>query len=103
MKRSISLAALIISILLVLTSGFLPVTVESQTDLAQVELGLPWPFIVQNQGQITPPLFPWQTSVRIPLENPTQILWSKLLLDVVTVFGVTSLVLVIFFSGSSKH
>lgn len=94
MKRSVMAAVLILSSLLVLGSVYLPFTVNSKADLARVKLGLPLPFIFQNQGYDPP--FPWQTSIRSVWENPTQILWPLFFLDVAMVFGAIDLVLKAF-------
>jgi hypothetical protein len=92
MKRSVGIALMILSLILVLTSVYLPVPVYSQTELAQVNLGLPLPFLIQNQ-EYYPPSFPWQTSIRSVWENPIQVLWPQFFLNIVFVFGLLSLVL----------
>ncbi len=63
----------------------IPQTIYRQEDFRHVELGLPLPFIVQDQG-ITPPL-PWQTSLASMWENPVKINWPQFLIDIVFVFG----------------
>ena len=104
MKRPVAVAVLILSVILVFLSVSLPVTVYSQADLERVKLGLPLPFVIQNQG-INPPL-PWQTSMRSVWENPTQILGPVFFLDVAIVFGIISLVFKgfknIFLKGSRR-
>ncbi|MBE9190875.1 hypothetical protein IQ230_11030 [Gloeocapsopsis crepidinum LEGE 06123] len=94
MKRSATLAVLLLSVVTVLASAYIPVTVYSQANLSEVKLGLPLPFIVQNQNYYPP--FPWQTGLRSVWENPTQILWLVFFLDVFIVFGAFSLVLKVF-------
>ncbi|OKH28406.1 hypothetical protein [Chroogloeocystis siderophila] len=94
MKRSATLAVLLLSVVTVLASAYLPVTVYSQANLSEVKLGLPLPFIIQNQNYH--PQFPWQTGLRSVWENPTQILWLVFFLDVFIVFGAFSLVLKVF-------
>lgn len=105
MKHTVSIAIVILSVILVLTSVYLPVTVYSQLQLDRVKLGLLLPFVVQTQ-YINPPLFPWQTSIRSIWENPTQVLWPQFFLDVAIVFGGLSLVLKFFkaiFLRMSRH
>ncbi len=105
MKHSVSIAIVISSVMLVLTSVYLPVTVYSQVQLAAIKLGLLLPFVVQTQ-YINPPSFPWQTSIRSIWENPTQVLWPQFFLNVTIVFGGLSLVLKFFkaiFLRMSKH
>ncbi|MBW4637783.1 MAG: hypothetical protein KME05_06030 [Gloeocapsa sp. UFS-A4-WI-NPMV-4B04] len=105
MKHFVSIAIVISSVLLVLTSIYLPVTIYSQAQLAEVKLGLVLPFVVQTQ-YINPPLFPWQTSIRSIWENPTQVLWPQFFLDVLIVFGGVSLVFKFFkarFLSMSRH
>ena len=60
-------------------------TIYREENFRHVELGLPLPFIVQDQS-ITPPL-PWQTSFETPRENPTRIIWHQFLIDIFLVFG----------------
>ena len=89
MKYSVYVAVLILSILFVLVSVFLPITVYNRTDLVQVHLGWPLAFIVQEQSSYAPP-FPWQTRLYSVWENPTQILWLRFFLNIAIVFGVFS-------------
>ena len=87
MKSVYYLVILMLSGLLVLASVFLPVSVSSRSGLAQVELGAPLPFMLQDQTIYDPPL-PWRVRFYSPLEVPTWILWPQFLLDVALVFGV---------------
>jgi len=88
----ICLVAALLTVPLVLSSVFAPVPVHTQPHLAQVRLGLPLPFMIQNQTGYTPPL-PWQTQFYSPWENPTHILLLELLLSLAIVFVVISLLL----------
>lgn len=88
----IYLVAALLSVPLVLISVFVPVPVHTQADLAQVRLGLPLPFMIQDQTGYTPPL-PWQTHFYSPWENPTHILLPELLLSLAIIFVVISLLL----------
>ena len=88
----IYLVAALVSVSLVLTSVFVPVPVHTPADLAQVGLGLPLRFMVQNQSSYSPPL-PWQTHFYSPWENPTHILLPELLVSLTIVFVVISLLL----------
>lgn len=93
MKRSIYVVVLVLSVLLVLSSVYWSVTVYSQVDLAnaEVKLGLPLPFVLQSQD-LSLSTLPTHTSIRIPLENPTQILLPQFILNVVIVFGMLSFI-----------
>lgn len=69
---------------------------SSKIDLAQMRLGLPLPFVIQDQSLYDPP-FPWQFSFTFnPWEMPTRILLPQFLLDVALVFGVMSFALYVF-------
>lgn len=97
MKRYVYLTAMyvtavMLSVLIVAASVFLPTTVYRESDLLRVGLGLPVRFVVQDQRGYAPP-FPWQTRFYSPWENPTRIMWPQLLLNLVLVFGVVSLAL----------
>ncbi len=94
MKRSVYAFLLVLSVLLVLSSVYWPVTVYSQADLAnaEVKLGLPLPFVVQSQD-LTLSSLPTHTKIRIPLENPTKILLPKFISNVAIVFGMLSFIL----------
>ncbi len=81
--------------LLVLASVFLPVSVATGSDLAQVGLGAPLPFVLQDQTIYDPPL-PWRVRFYSPLEVPTWVLWPQFLPDVALVFGVIIFALHIF-------
>jgi hypothetical protein len=48
MKQPVTSVAIILSIILVSVSVYLPTTVLSQTELASVKFGLPFSFIVQK-------------------------------------------------------
>ena len=63
----------------------IPQTIYREEDFRHVELGLPFHFIVQDQG-ITPPL-PWQTSLESIQENPIKIIWLQFFIDIILVFG----------------
>jgi hypothetical protein len=81
---------LVLSVLFVFATVFLPITVYSPTDLLAVHIGWPLAFIIQNQRPYAPS-FPWQTHLYSVWENQIQILWLQLFLDIAIVFGVTSL------------
>lgn len=105
MKHNISIAIVLLSVILVFASVYLPVTVYSQAQLAEVKLGLPLPFVSQTQ-YINPRSFPWETSIRFVWENPTKVLWSLFFLDVFLIWGGVSIVmnfLKAMFLRMSKH
>lgn len=93
------------SLVLVLASAFLPITVHRQSELAQVRLGLPMQFVVQDQSWLTPPLH-HRTSLSSPWEFPTRVLGVQLLLNVVIVFvmlGVVAVVSGTIVSSIGRH
>src|SRR3990170_1507010 len=75
----------LLTVTLLFFTLYVPQTIYRQEDFRHVELGLPLPFIVQDQVK-SPPL-PWQTSFETPRENPTRIIWPQFLIDIVLVFG----------------
>ena len=81
---------LVLSVLFVFATVFLPITVYSPTDLLAVYIGWPLAFIIQNQRPYAPS-FPWQTRLYSVWENQIQILWLQLFFNIAIVFGVTSL------------
>lgn len=81
---------LVLSVLFVFATVFLPITVYSPTDLIAVYIGWPLAFIIQNQRPYAPS-FPWQTRLYSVWENQIQILWLQLFFNIAIVFGVTSL------------
>lgn len=81
---------LVLSVLFVFATVFLPIIVYSPTDLLAVHIGWPLAFIIQNQRPYAPS-FPWQTHLYSVWENPIQILWLQLFFNIAIVFGITSL------------
>lgn len=84
MRQPVTIIAIILSIILVFVSVYLPTTVFSQAELAGVKFGLPFSFIVQSQAY-HPPFFPWQTSISSIWEHPIQIYFHVFFIDVVIV------------------
>lgn len=86
-KRRYTVAAsLFLTIFLLFSSLFLPITIRKQEDLSSVRMGLPVAFYVQDQSQYEPPL-PWQTKISSANENPTTILWPQFGLSYSIVFA----------------
>ncbi len=105
MKHSINVAILILSVVLVLASVFLPVTVYRQTDLLQVRLGWPITFVIQDQGAYPLP-FPAQTRLYSVWENPISVLWLQFFFDIAIVFSGVSLIgnlVKVVFLGTSRR
>lgn len=100
MKFVYYLAVLMLSGLVVLASVFVPVVVSSRSDLVEVKLGEPLPFLLQEQTGYDPSL-PWQVYFYSPLEVPTRILWPQFLLDVTLVFGALVVILRVILPMSS--
>ena len=94
------LALLVVALLLVLDK----VQVQTQQELGHVAFGMPLVQVTQHQV-IDPPL-PWHTSFMSPWENPTNIDWLPLALNVVVVglvlVGVWRAVLAVRSSRSTK-
>lgn len=96
LKRQYPIAiSLFLTILLLLSSLFKPITIKNQKDLSSVTMGLPVAFYVQDQSQFEPPL-PWQTVLTSAHENPTNVLWPQFaesfILVFVPIFGILSTV-----------
>ncbi|MUL35600.1 hypothetical protein [Gloeocapsopsis dulcis] len=84
MKQPVTVVAIVLSTILVLASTCLPVMVDSQLELAEVKLGLPFPFIIQNQAYY-PPFFPWKTRFTSIWEHLIQIHFHVFFIDIVIV------------------
>lgn len=85
-KRKYAIAAsLFLTIAILLSSLFLPISIAKQEELATVTMGLPTPFFVQDQSQYEPPL-PSRTRVFSAHENPTNILWPQFMESFFIVF-----------------
>lgn len=97
----IHLLALIISLVLVIISLYLPVIVKTKEELKEVKLGLPLHFIIQDQSRYDPP-FPYQMRFYSILENPTKIFFLKLILSVFLVFIVVDGGLILLVRVSEK-
>lgn len=95
---------LVLSVLFVLGTLFLPITVYSPIDLFQVHMGWPLAFLIQNQRPYAPS-FPWQTHLYSVWENQIHILWLQLFLNIAIVFGVISLAInfMIFIVKTSRR
>jgi hypothetical protein len=62
-------------------------TVDDRQDLAEVALGTPWSWLVQDQTSQDPP-FPYRTAFVSPLEDPTTVTWRALGADLIVVVAV---------------
>ena len=89
----VGLGGLAVSMLFVLTSPLSDQDgVASRKELASVDLGMPMPWLHQDQSGYDPPL-PDQLGPASPWENPTSISLGVLLADVAMVFVILTLVL----------
>ena len=70
------------------------VLVSSRADLASVDLGWPIVWVHQDMSAHDPPL-PARLGFDSPWENPTNVSWGALVLDVLVVFAAVSLVVVL--------
>jgi len=104
-KLLVSTAFLCISFVFVSLSVFLPVPIYNRAELAQVKLGAPFKFVIQNQsmwpiGYPDGPLFPIRQALLSPWESPMQIIWWRFFLNIVVVFfallGIYTLVAVLW-------
>lgn len=76
---------LIVSFFLVYLSTWSSVTLYSKADQRNVEFGMPFHFLFQDQTRWDPS-FPWQATTESVYETPTQISWFLLFADVTIVF-----------------
>lgn len=83
--------SLALSIIVLFAFLFIPVTFSNHSELAEVKLGLPFNFIVQDQSHYDPP-FPWTIRFLSIWENPTQILWPQFFLSFLIIFFAVFLV-----------
>ncbi len=84
-RRYVLGASLALTIVVLFSSLFLPVTIKTQEELSTMHLGLPLQFFVQDQSQYEPPL-PWRTHISSARENPTNILWSRFAVSFLIMF-----------------
>jgi hypothetical protein len=67
-------------------------TVNNENELESVKFGFPFPFIIQDQSRLGPPL-PYKMYKQSPIDNPTTINWLSLLASLLVI----NLVLYLFF------
>jgi hypothetical protein len=67
-------------------------TVNNENDLESVKFGFPFPFVIQDQSLLGPPL-PYKMQLQSPIDNPTNINWLSLLGSLLVI----NLVLYFFF------
>ncbi|MFH1318645.1 MAG: hypothetical protein ABIH71_06490 [Candidatus Omnitrophota bacterium] len=84
---------MLLSLFLVSVSIFIPVKINTQMELSKIQLGFPLKFLIQDQGHLDPPFFPWKTNFMSPWEYPFYFSWVKFSLSFFTVFIITSLIL----------
>ena len=94
--------ALAVAVLFVVVSPLLDEdSVASQHDQASVDLGLPMPWLHQDQSAYDPPL-PTQLGPASPWEDPTSISLGTFLVDVAVVFFAVALVLGLLVAAFSR-
>ena len=88
LRLSAGAALLVVATLLVLASALVGEDrTSSRSDLASVDLGLPFPWLHQDQRALDPPL-PTDLGPASPWENPTDVAFVTLLADVALVVAV---------------
>lgn len=95
------LVFLVMSVIIVFISLFLPVTVHSHEELREVRLGLPIHFVVQDQSRYDPP-FPYPMRFYSNLEVPTRVNFIRLVLSIFLVFTVLDSGLIILVSIKNR-
>ncbi len=83
---------LLLSLILVLSSMFVPVEIRNKQYQSNIELGLPLKFLNQDQSRLDP-LFPAEVNIDSPWESPIRISLIKFFFSMVIVFIVISLIL----------
>lgn len=85
--KFMNLYALVATLLIILFTTLLPkITVYSKSDLASIKCGWPLHFIIQDLSHKDPP-YPWKVNCGFyALEDPTNILWPKFVLDFALIY-----------------
>ncbi len=84
-KQYIFASSLVLTLIFLFSSLFIPVTINRHEELSDIKLGLPLKFFIQDQSHYDPPL-PWKVSISSALENPTEILWLQFVVSFAIVF-----------------
>ena len=84
-KQYIFASSLILTLIFLFSSLFIPITINKHEELSDIKLGLPLKFLIQDQSHYDPPL-PWKVSISSALENPTEILWLQFVVSFAIVF-----------------
>lgn len=87
-------AILLLSLIFVLISVFIPVEINNKKDQSNVELGLPLKFLKQDQTRLDP-YFPVKVNIGSPWESSFRISWTNFFLSIVIVFIVVYLIFII--------
>lgn len=82
----------IISLFFLFSTFLLPLNVSTRAELAEIKLGWPFKFIIQDQTAYDVSL-PAATHFSSPWENPTSILWPQFFLSFTAVFLVLLFIL----------
>jgi hypothetical protein len=83
----------IVVVLLFVTAAVMGVSlfkckpVHSYAEMADIRLGWPVPFLSVNMQRYTPLVFPQYFRVGSPWEDPIQVLWPSVAVNIVLIFG----------------
>lgn len=61
--------------------------VHSHREMANIQLGLPLPFVSVNMQRYTPMEYPQCFRAGSPWEDPMRVIWSRVVVDVALIFG----------------
>ncbi|OIO52379.1 hypothetical protein COY93_01465 [Candidatus Uhrbacteria bacterium CG_4_10_14_0_8_um_filter_58_22] len=85
-------AAVLIGLILTVTTLFVPVRASTTTEVRNVSLGLPIRFVMQDLSA-TDHDFPARVTFSSPWENPTKVSWGWLALDL-TMFSLLAMLVI---------
>ena len=80
--------SLILSVILVLSTLFIPSMVSDYSYMKNVKFGYPVHFLVQDQSALTPPSYPRYQTLNSPLEHPLNFLFHNFVFSVVIVWAI---------------
>ncbi len=84
---------ILISVILTLLSILIPrgsfIYTGDKSELSDVRIGLPIPFVTQNLSNWDPPISYHQAiQLYSPLESPTRLLWPQFIFSLVIIFSI---------------
>lgn len=90
----IAFIALVVSMVILMGTLFIPRTVYSKEDMQIMQFGYPFPFITQDLSRLDPPTFPRQYRFGGPWEYPFEVSWKVFSLSYATILGIIFLILI---------